>query len=164
MPYKLNVSTALIAMGRILLGGIFVYASWDKIRDPAAFAAIIANYQILPPIFANGVALGLPWLELVCGICLVANCWTRGSALIVFLLMVIFIAAMGYNMYRGIDVTCGCFTLTGKATHSMWLYLSRDTVLLALAIAILTLPKAHLPIRAIFGDRQTKGDANRHVV
>jgi uncharacterized membrane protein YphA (DoxX/SURF4 family) len=154
----------LLMVGRILLGALFIYASWDKLFDPAAFAAIVANYQILPSMLVNAVALGLPWLELVCGIGLMTNCWTRGCALMVVLLMVVFIAAMGYNMYHGIDVTCGCFTLTGTAPQSMWVYLLRDVILLALAITILMLPKAHTPIMAIFKPDKTNGDADRHAI
>ena len=136
----------LLLIGRILLGGLFIYASWDKILDPEAFAAIVANYQILPALLVNPVALGLPWFELVCGICLIINRWAKGSALIVTALMGIFMVALGYSAYRGIDITCGCFTMSGEAPKSMWGYLLRDALLLALAITILVHPKAHKPI------------------
>jgi uncharacterized membrane protein YphA (DoxX/SURF4 family) len=121
---------------RIVLGIVFVYASWGKIIDPAAFARIIANYQIVSAGMGNLTALVLPWLELVCGICLIINRWPRGSALIVTGLMVVFMAALGYNIHRGIDVDCGCFTLTEDAPGSMWLYMLRDILFLGMAIGI----------------------------
>lgn len=122
---------------RILLGAVFVYASWGKILDPAAFAGIIANYQIVSPGTGHLTALFLPYLEMVCGICLIANRWTHGSALLVAGMMVVFMSALGYNIYRGIDVNCGCFTLDEGATGSMWFYLVRDILLLAMAIGII---------------------------
>jgi uncharacterized membrane protein YphA (DoxX/SURF4 family) len=121
---------------RILLGAIFVYASWGKILDPAAFARIVANYQIVSAGTGRLTALFLPYLELVCGVCLMINRWPRGSALIVAGLMLVFMAALGYNIYRGIDVHCGCFTLNETATGSMWLSLIRDIIFFAMAVGM----------------------------
>ena len=52
-------------------------------------------------------------------------------------MMVVFMGALGYNAYRGLDVVCGCFTLDESAPASVWFYLLRDAVLLALAIYVL---------------------------
>lgn len=126
----------LYTISRIVLGGVFVYASWDKILDPVAFAQMIINYQIVSTGTANLSAMFLPWLELVCGICLIINRWPRGSAFIITGLMVVFMGALGYNIYRGMDVSCGCFTLTEKAPGNMWLYMLRDVLFLGMAIGI----------------------------
>jgi len=131
------MGTLLFTAGRIMLGGVFVWASWDKIFDPAAFAQAIANYQIVPSTAGNLAALILPWVELVCGGCLILNRWTRGSALIAAALMVVFMGALGYNIYRGVDVNCGCFTLDEEAPGNMWLYLVRDAVFLSAAIGVI---------------------------
>jgi uncharacterized membrane protein YphA (DoxX/SURF4 family) len=137
---KLKSGPLLLTMGRFLLGGVFVWASWDKIADPMAFAQAIANYQIVPPALGNPAALALPWIELVCGVCLILNRWTRGSALIVALLLVVFMGALGYNIHRGVDIGCGCFTLDEEAPGNMWLYLGRDAVFLIIAIAVMCRP------------------------
>lgn len=121
---------------RILLGAVFVYASCGKILDPAAFARIVANYQIVSSGTGHLTALFLPYLELVCGVCLIINRWPRGSALIVAGLMLVFMAALGYNIYRGIDVHCGCFTLNETATGSMWLSFIRDIIFFAMAVGM----------------------------
>ncbi len=65
---------------RIILGGIFVYASTDKILHPAAFAEMIYNYQIVPDFLINLSALVLPWLELFIGVCLISGKWMPGAA------------------------------------------------------------------------------------
>ncbi len=121
---------------RIVLGAVFIYASWGKILDPQAFADIIANYQVVSPAAGRLTALFLPYLEMVCGACLIINRWPRGSALLVSGMMVVFMAALGYNIYRGIDVNCGCFTLSEGATGSMWFYMARDILFLAMAVTI----------------------------
>lgn len=122
---------------RLLLGAVFVAASWSKIMDPAGFAMIIANYQIVPSGAGQLTALFLPWLELVCGLCLLINRWVQGAAYVVAVLMVVFMGALGYNMVRGMDVTCGCFTLTDDAPASMWMYMIRDIILLIMTLGIL---------------------------
>ncbi len=125
-----------IALCRIVLGAIFIYASCAKILDPAAFARIIANYQVVSADTGRLIALFLPYLELVCGACLIINRWTRGAALIVAGLLLVFMAALGYNIYRGIDVHCGCFTLTEKATGNMWFSMIRDIIFFAMAVGM----------------------------
>lgn len=137
LDFKQKIKLACYTGGRILLGGVFVYASWEKIVDPADFANVIANYQILPATWVNPTALLLPWLELVCGLCLIVNRWTNGGALTAAVLMAIFISALGYNAYRGMDVNCGCFALSDETPASMWYYLARDAVLLAMAIGLI---------------------------
>lgn len=125
-----------LVLCRIVLGAIFVYASGAKIFDPAAFARIIANYQVVSADAGRLIALFLPYLELVCGLCLMVNRWPRGAALIVAGLLLVFMAALGYNIYRGIDVHCGCFTLTEKATGNMWFSLVRDIIFFAMAVGM----------------------------
>jgi uncharacterized membrane protein YphA (DoxX/SURF4 family) len=139
MRRKLAKKTANVAytVCRLLLGAVFVAASWSKILDPAGFAVIIANYQIVPPGVGQLAALFLPWLEMVCGLCLLINRWVQGAAHVVAVLMVVFMGALGYNMARGMDVTCGCFTLTDDAPASMWLYMIRDIILLVMTLGIL---------------------------
>ena len=132
-PYKI-----LELASRVLLGAIFVYASLDKIVDPAAFAQAIANYQILPSSWVNVVALTLPWLELVSGICLIAGKLIRGSALLVTLMLVIFMGALGYSAYRGLDIACGCFSLNNEAAGRIYMDLLRDAALLAVALMVLS--------------------------
>ena len=122
---------------RLLLGGIFIWASWDKIRAPAAFAEIIANYQLLPEAAIPVVSVWLPWVEAMCGLCLVTGVGAAGAALLVNLLLVGFIAALSLNLARGIDVNCGCFSLAAAAPGSVPLEIARDAVLLAVGIVVL---------------------------
>ena len=138
---RFPIGARIFTASRVLLGGIFIWASWDKILDPAAFARAIANYQIVAPMTGNLAALILPWVELVCGACLLLNRWTRGCALVAAALMVVFMAALGYNIHRGVDVNCGCFTLDESAPGNMWLYLVRDIVFLAMAMVVMCRPR-----------------------
>lgn len=124
-----------VLAARLILAGIFIYASLDKIAHPAAFAKDVYNYQILPDALINLTALVLPWLELFLGLCLLAGIWLPGAVLTVNGLMVVFLAALVFNLARGLDINCGCFS-TGSDTPAMsagW-YLMRDVGFFAVGI------------------------------
>jgi len=144
-PTMQHWSKALEVSGRITLGAIFVYASWDKILDPAAFAQAIANYQILPGTWVNGVAWLLPWLEMISGICLISGQLVRGGALVIASLLVVFLAALGYNAYRGLDIACGCFSLDRTANGRIYLDFLRDIVLLTIALLVMARARTATP-------------------
>jgi uncharacterized membrane protein YphA (DoxX/SURF4 family) len=121
-----TLRVALLA-ARLIMAGIFIYASIDKIAHPAAFAKDVYNYQILPDALINLAALVLPWLELFLGLCLLAGIWLPGAIFTVNALLIVFLAALVFNLARGLDVNCGCFSTGGDApAMSTGWYLLRD--------------------------------------
>jgi uncharacterized membrane protein YphA (DoxX/SURF4 family) len=58
---------------RCLLAVVFLYAGATKLVDPKAFAALIDAYGIVPGPLLMPVAVGLPLLEVVAAICLIAD-------------------------------------------------------------------------------------------
>jgi len=124
----------------MVLGGVFVYASIDKILRPGDFAEVISNYRILPDSLVNLAAVTLPWLELFLGVFLVLGIWVPGAALSCNVLLGIFSLALAFNLLRGLDIDCGCFrvSLEGEARASMVMSLLRDAVLLGLGIYLLS--------------------------
>jgi uncharacterized membrane protein YphA (DoxX/SURF4 family) len=122
---------------RLFMGGVFLYASYDKILKPAAFAEAVYNYQILPDAAVNLAALALPWLEFLLGACLIAGVWMPGATVISTGLMTVFIAVLVYNKIRGLDIHCGCFsTEMTEGPIDAWT-VGRDLIFLA-ASAYLT--------------------------
>jgi uncharacterized membrane protein YphA (DoxX/SURF4 family) len=122
---------------RIILGGIFVYASVDKILQPAAFAGAVYNYQILPDRFINLTAIFLPWLELILGACLIAGIWMPAATLIANMLLVAFTGALLFNLARGLDIHCGCFATGTEAGVSNGWYVLRDILFLGIGAVVL---------------------------
>jgi uncharacterized membrane protein YphA (DoxX/SURF4 family) len=116
---------------RIALGALFVYASYYKIMSPGAFAHEIYNYKILPPWAINPIAITLPWLQLFCGLALIAGRAVLGASFWIAAMLTVFQIAVASALIRGLNISCGCFESGGdKAT---WLTFSRDLLLLAAA-------------------------------
>ena len=102
---------------RIILGIIFIYASYDKILDPAAFSKNIHNFHTTDNLVwvENLVALILPWLELIVGVFLIFGVFLEGSTSITIGLYIFFILILSQAVFRGIDVHCGCFKTEADA-------------------------------------------------
>jgi uncharacterized membrane protein YphA (DoxX/SURF4 family) len=130
---NLNQHRMLTLSARFILGGVFVYASFDKIMHPEVFAEAVYNYQILPDGLINLTAIVLPCLELVLGIFLLLNFWMPGTVVLSNLLLMVFIGALLFNMARGLNINCGCFSITDVESSMNVLTVLRDTSFLAIA-------------------------------
>ena len=122
----------IMLLVRWVVGGVFVFAGALKIFDPASFAVDAGNYRLLPHEWINLVAIVLPWIEFVAGIMLIIGVWIRASALTITVMMVVFLAAIGQALARGLDIRCGCFG-TVEAGKVGVVELARDGVLLLMA-------------------------------
>lgn len=132
---KIDFKILFFISVRTCVALIFIYASIDKIVNPAEFSEIIYNYHLVPEFANNFFSLWLPWLEFVCGIFLLFGIWELASVSLITALMFLFISAMCINMVRGIDISCGCFTTHDTVIKSVFSYLIRDIIILILVSA-----------------------------
>jgi uncharacterized membrane protein YphA (DoxX/SURF4 family) len=122
--------TLLYITSRVILGGVFVYASVGKIADPHAFALTLFNYQLLPAELVNLSAIILPWVEMLCGVLLILGVQPLPAATVLNALLIVFAVAIGYNLARGLDFHCGCFSTSPEARSAGMVTLARDLILL----------------------------------
>jgi uncharacterized membrane protein YphA (DoxX/SURF4 family) len=128
---------------RLLLGGLFVYMAWPKIADPVDFLKLIRLYHMVPespPVFLNGIAIVLPWLEMICGVALILGLFVRGAsamlaAMLVVFTPVIFVRALAIQGAEGtpfleIAFDCGC----GTGIVIIWKKLLANTGLFLLTL------------------------------
>jgi uncharacterized membrane protein YphA (DoxX/SURF4 family) len=130
---KKSISRLLYLAARMILGVVFIYASYDKLFHPKAFADIIYHYQILPDRLINITAIFLPWLELLMGGFLIIGFWMPGTVIWCNFLLVVYIGALSFNLARGLDIDCGCFSTAGGRSIDIETILW-DVVFLALSI------------------------------
>ena len=139
---------------RLLLGGVFIYASIDKIAYPKEFAAIVVRYQILPEKLAIYFAFLLPWVELFLGIFVILGFFVRESALSLSFLVLIFITAILIRSLAGPIGNCGCFSITSSGTTQSIAFLIFRDVLFLLCGLILALTNKAKKLRISILSRQ----------
>jgi uncharacterized membrane protein YphA (DoxX/SURF4 family) len=140
----------LASVLRLVLGGVFMFAAWVKLKDPmsrALFAIDLDAYKIIPLRYVNTVAWVLPSAEMVFGAVLILSAIgvllrpaNRGltvalrlSSLLVCLSLVIFIGAMSWAKLSGKNIDCGCF---GPGEPISWKTMVRDGSMLVGALFV----------------------------
>ncbi len=108
---------------RFFLGITFIYSSFHKIYEPAMFAKIIYGYSLLPNELINIVAIILPFAELFSGIFLISGIFPKSGALMINIMLLVFITAISFNLIRGHEFDCGCFSLKNSSHGSSSLQL-----------------------------------------
>jgi uncharacterized membrane protein YphA (DoxX/SURF4 family) len=103
---------------RLIVAAVLIFAAVQKIWMPLEFARLIREYHLLPDQVLNLVAVILPWLEIVCGLCFLSGLWLMGTAVLLSSLNAIFVFAISYRAWLIMSSTgvgffdlsydCGC--------------------------------------------------------
>ncbi len=134
MPPK--YAGALGVLARLVTGGVWIAAGLIKLPDPAASVRAVRAYDLLPESAVTLVGHGLPLLEILVGLLLVAGLLTRPAAVVSALLLVAFVIGIASAWARGLEIECGCFggggAKEGVSSAYPW-EIARDIGLLALS-------------------------------
>ena len=117
---------------RLSVGITFIWSGLSKLIDPKSFATIIEAYGLIPEAAIVPAAIGLSLLEVAAGAGLVID--MQWSLAVIAGLLILFAAILGYGLWMGLDVDCGCFGTDdpeGAAYHSLRPALYRDMAMLA---------------------------------
>ena len=115
----------------LVLAGVLIAAALPKISNPDKFALAVYQYQLLPTLFVNPIAIYLPWLEVSCAAALVVlPSARRGALLLVAGMLVVFTLAIAFVVIKGQPIPCGCFG--DDSTPAGWWSLARNCGLLVL--------------------------------
>jgi len=117
---------------RILLSLIFLWSGISKLIHPSEFAVIIDSYGLIPEALNMPLAIILPLFELIFGLGLLLD--IKESLTGIAGLLTLFMAILGYGIWMGLDVDCGCFGVDDPealAFHGLRLALIRDIVMMA---------------------------------
>src|SRR5258707_1127665 len=145
----LNIRRAIIWIGRLVLGGIFVYAGFSKLlmanshfwpmfvlkfsitKNISRFAQQVEFYKLISPEASQLVAHALPFVEIVLGLLLLIGWRLRIWATAITAIMVGFLALVTRAYLLHMDINCGCFGTPEKLTG---MTIVRDAALSALAV------------------------------
>lgn len=105
---EINLRTLL----RWFLGALLVWAALGKIANLAEFHGELLAYRLpLTDGLGRLVAMIVPWLELLCGVLMIAGTARRAAVLWTAVLFAVFVIATGQAWARGLEISCGCFQL-----------------------------------------------------
>jgi uncharacterized membrane protein YphA (DoxX/SURF4 family) len=147
----LNLRRAIIWIGRLVLGGIFVYAGFSKLLMPnthlwpmfvlrlsismniSSFAQQVESYKMISPEASQVVAHTLPFVEIVLGLLLLIGWRLRIWATSITAIMVGFLAVVTRAYLLHMDINCGCFGTPEKLNG---MTVVRDGAFTALALVM----------------------------
>jgi uncharacterized membrane protein YphA (DoxX/SURF4 family) len=150
-----NFRRLVILLGRLVLGGIFIYAGYAKLFLPtmhphppmgialSLFALQVDSFQLLPPWAVNFVAHTLPFAEIALGLLLLIGWQLRIWATLTTLIIGGFFAVVVRTFALGLQINCGCFANPEPLTS---MTVIRDGLLLALTLVMTVF--AYLEARA----------------
>lgn len=120
----------------LAVAGVFLYAAQSKIIEPRQFIIDIKNYRMVPEPALHFVALFLPWWEVGAALALIFPRTRRAGAILISGMLLMFIVAVSYAaLYKGYNISCGCF---GKGSAAAgWKTIALDTALLIATLATL---------------------------
>lgn len=121
---------------RLIAGLFFIYAAQTKIVASSEFAQAIRAYDIIPDYLSTLPAIILPWIELYCGVFLVAGFYTRSSAVIVNVLMIVFTLNVLVALLRGLDIDCGCGASMTGINRVSWAKILENSAVIAVLYII----------------------------
>ena len=122
-----NFRRAVIWIGRLILGGIFVYAGISKIFFPnthlwpmfvlrfsisvnlTTFAQQVESYKLLSSAGVDFVAHTLPFTEIALGLLLLIGWGLRIWASLITLIMLGFLTVVTRAYFLHMNINCGCF-------------------------------------------------------
>ncbi|MEX2117656.1 MAG: MauE/DoxX family redox-associated membrane protein [Bacteroidota bacterium] len=144
-----------VLAARVFLGVLFVVASADKIADPAAFARSIEDYRLISGTAAMVMATILPWVEMLCGLALIAGVLVQASALLSGTLLIVFTMAVISGLVRGLDISCGCFTQDPTISKIGLLKIGENVVLIALTTFLYSSQNIRFSLDRYIRDQQS---------
>ena len=146
LSFKSAISNPVFLLAcRLFLAFIFIYAGVSKIIDPKSFAKELLAYQVFPDFCINIIALGLPPLETLAGLSIIAGPFIREAAAWLLLLILGFGGGMISVMIRGLNIDCGC-GLPGGPTPVNWFALIRDLIFLICAVIVYLYPRKQIRV------------------
>ncbi|HLL51862.1 MAG TPA: MauE/DoxX family redox-associated membrane protein, partial [Thermomicrobiales bacterium] len=99
---------------RLILAAVFVVSGISKLFDLSGSQAAMRSFGV-PERMTRAGGIALPVAELVIAVLLIPAATARWGALLALILLLVFVAGIGYSLSRGRKFDCHCF---GQLTTS----------------------------------------------
>ncbi len=125
---------------RLVIGGIFIYASIGKLLNPEDFGRAIRGYDLLPLGSISFLSVILPFVEFLSGLFLILGIFKRGSTFIIIAMLLAFLIGLTQAYARGLSIDCGCFSLSSSENlqggYYLFIRIVQDILMLIAAFVI----------------------------
>src|SRR5438876_3041113 len=121
----------LLMLARLVLVAVFLVAGLAKLADLAGSRQALRDFGV-PAKLATPLGTLLPLAELAVALALVASVSAWWGALGALVLLLLFVAGIGYNLARGRTPDCHCFGQLHSAPAG-WPTLTRNLILAGVA-------------------------------
>ena len=149
LPGRERALSAFVLVVRLGLGFMFIVSSMPKIRQPYVFLGSVYGYELVGPKLGVLVAMVLPWVELLAGVCLVGGVFVGGALLASIGMGAMFTFVLGYALWNHLDISCGCFSSSAAGKISYMTLIRAIVIMVVSAMAyvgvILLQPKQWVP-------------------
>ena len=125
---------------RLLLALVFLVASLAKLSDLDGSRQALRDFGV-PVSLSNPFGVFLPLAELAVAVTLIPSATAWLGAIGALILLLVFVAGIGYNLARGRTPDCHCFGQL-HSTPAGWSTLVRNLVLAALAAIVVALGRS----------------------
>lgn len=136
LQWEMTIDAAAAALLISAVTLLFAFSVSHKIRSPQHFAAVLADYQIMP----DGLVPAASWVVIsaelaVVGLVLLGQ--AAAALMLAGLLMAGYTFGIALNLLRGRrDIDCGCAGPAASQTLSGWLLLRNVLLLTVIAVAL----------------------------
>jgi uncharacterized membrane protein YphA (DoxX/SURF4 family) len=162
VPFSVADLTGIAA--RWLLAAMFIYLGTTKALHPEDFLKLVRQYGVVSqPLLLNLVAAALPWVELICGLLLLAGVAVRGAAVLLGAMLISFTALVvrrALELHPGsglpfcaISFDCGC----GTGVVPVCRKIAENTLLVALSSWLVCSRRTRLCLRHTIVGRPAAG-------
>jgi uncharacterized membrane protein YphA (DoxX/SURF4 family) len=117
---------------RVVLASIFLYAGGIKVFEPLLFKAVIQSFFALPDSLAVGLAVVVPWIEILAGLSLLLNYKAVYSSALIAAMSLFFFGLMAVNYGQVLPFGCACFGFHGAELVG-FRHIARELLILSLA-------------------------------
>ena len=118
---KQMIFEAASVLARWLVGAVFLYTGAGKALAPFNFLRLLRQYDLVHNHWLlNLVAAGVPWIEIFCGLLLLAGIAVRGTALVLAAMLISFTVLVWHRAlvlqsllhlpFCAVKFDCGCGT------------------------------------------------------
>ena len=133
---KLRLWALVATTCRFIAGGAFLFAAFNKLAGPKAFALSITTLDIVPRVLVPAAAFTVPWAEVIIGLCLLYGLWSRAAGWLAVIIYSGFTLVLLSAIMRGLSVDCGCFGDAFGSGEINAFSIIRNSVFIAVSLVI----------------------------